>query len=824
MVVLHSLAKSAVTHAPSTNKAQALSAKQARQALKEARRRERLRQREQKRRKGAAKAPSSVQDKIAYEALFDDGICKVQAGLYSSTIRFDDLNYHNMSRRDQEIVFERFCELLNYIDDTAAVQLTIFNRQLKPEEQADVFLPVPAVDDGLGRLREEFNQMLRSKADCGSSDRIIEHYFTFTVRERSHAQAAELLAQIEKEAISVLRGIGVYAVHIDGYERLALLNRVFWPDEELFFSYQSAAASHLRSKDAISPMSLECPKAKNDIIRYGETYGRTLAITTCGKLDGYPADLSDRVIFDIASVPTDMVITMHLAPVPQDKALDLVNSQYISMDQERHSLRRKSKNEGYDPDEMLPLELKDQIADAEELRADLKQRNQRMFRGSFLVYVYASDEERLKEATRLVKDKASKLTYKLATLEYQQLEGLNSTLPLGKNHIDALRTFTTATAAMFQPWASLEVQHKDGLYGGLSPSGRFILYNRFSLPAPHAMWLGSTGSGKSMAVKREIAQVLMRRPNAQVFIIDPDNEYVPFVEAFGGRYLEVKPGSTDYINPCDISVASLAEGDPVARKSQFLMGLCEQVYPAPAHELSIIRSIIDRVTQTIYAQFTLTQDVRYVPNMGNLLSCLRSQPEAEAAALATALEAYTTGTMGQFGSASTVDMMSSRLVGVGLRDTGKVFRPKALHIITDMMWERLLENYAAGRETWMYFDEWQTHLQNASSAEFFLDLWARSRKFRGVANGITQHPETVLLHEEARRAMYNSPFVAMFNIEDPEPLAELYRMSADQRRHIENPEVGSGLYRIQGTLIPFSDRFPEDTELYRIMTTKACEG
>jgi hypothetical protein len=673
-------------------------------------------------------------------------------------------------------------------------------------------------------FRDEFNAMLKRNADVGRSDRILEHYFTFKVRASSAREASEQLAHIEQETTEALARIGSVARRLSGIERLGLLNNIFYPKEPFFFSYDALLHSSLRTKDAIAPMAITVPKAPANVVQYGDTYGRCLTLTA---KTGWPSDMSDRLIAELGVLDTDMVISFHLRPEAQDKALQMVAAKYVAMASERDARRRAAKNKSHllDPDDNVPFELKDRLADIEELRQDMKSRNLKMFYGTFLVYLYASSIDELDLATRQVKSAAYKLMYRLDAIETARplIDALNSVLPLGKCHIDIRRTLMTTNAAAMIPFASLQLQQPGGLYYGVERlSKRYLTFDRMSLRAPHGMYLGSTGSGKSFAVKREIVQILMRRPAAEIWISDPDNEYVDFVELMGGDYIEVQPDSPCYINLMDI----VPEPDgrwPIAKKSQFLMGVAESIYPLTGAEVAILRSVVDRCVIGLYEPY-IQGSIRTMPTFGDLLGLLKEQPEETAQNLATAFEGYSSGTMRQFGSLTTVDFSARRLHALGMRETGDVFRGLAQHVIVDMLWQRLLVNHARGVETWIYFDEFQTSLKSRQQAEFFLDLWARARKLSGIATAITQNPNTILDHEDARKALANSPFVALFDVPDPDGIGELFKLSTKQMEYLSHPQPGSGLYRIGEIIVAFSDDFPRDTELYRVMTTKPDEA
>jgi len=73
------------------------------------------------------KAPLTTQSTIPYKAMRKDGIAVLEDGIYSKTIEFFDINYHLAQTDDQMRIFEAYSKVLNYFDNTMAVQLSFVN-------------------------------------------------------------------------------------------------------------------------------------------------------------------------------------------------------------------------------------------------------------------------------------------------------------------------------------------------------------------------------------------------------------------------------------------------------------------------------------------------------------------------------------------------------------------------------------------------------------------------------------------------------------------------------------------------------------------------
>ena len=797
-----------------------ISASEAKQKLKEAKRRERDQASRNRRIRKSIKAPRSVQSAIRYDAMHEDGICMVQPGLYSASLRIINVDYHNLTDSEQWNVFTRYTELLNYFNSKTALQITLINREASDEENLDIYCKELLQDDGLNVYRQEFNEMIRTRKGTGHTARKLEPIITIAAQEQTLEAARKTLSQIKDEVSKKFEAMGSKVILMDGIERLEVINRVFFPGETLFFDYRALQNNSLRSKDAIAPSAITVPKTPNNVVQYGNTYGRTLALKTTG----YPSDLTDRIVQAIALLDCDLVMAFHLEPVDRKQALSVVNAKLNSMTGERVGQKRRAAERiGLDPEDMVSYALQDQIEDAEQLRNDLRKNNQEMFLGTFLVYVYADSLEKLNEHTRQVRDRAQSLLYQLepVALAPEVLSGLNSILPLGKNHLSMKRTLTTVTAATFMPLTNIELQQKGGLYYGVHAETEGILQiNRLaSNTAAHAMVIGGAGSGKSFKVKIEMAEALMKRPNARVYVIDPDSEYKPFIEAFGGRYITIKPESNDFINPLEIERDPDTGAYSLAEKAQFLKGLCEEIYPTEPKEQARLGSIIERVVQRIYRNYLEGNNVEQ-PTIKDLVEELSLQPEEIAQDLKVALEGYATGTMAQFGKHSNVNLDDARITGFGLKEATGAYKATAQHIISEMLWNQMMRNKLNGLETWIYFDEFQTLIKSPAQCEHFLNVYARGRKFNAVCTAITQSPDTILKNEQARIALFNSPYLFMFNMQIQTELHEQLELTQEQANYISSAQAGHGFLRINQTIIPFKDNFPPETQLYKVIDTR----
>lgn len=268
----------------------------------------------------------------------------------------------------------------------------------------------------------------------------------------------------------------------------------------------------------------------------------------------------------------------------------------------------------------------------------------------------------------------------MATLKYQQSDGLNTVLPIGTRKINAFRTLTTESLAVLMPFKVQEIMDKGGIFFGENAiSHNLIMCNKANLLNQSAFLLGVPGSGKSFSAK-ELITFLMLNTDDDILICDPEGEYAPLVEAMGdlGSVIRVSAGGRDRLNAMYM-VDGYGENNPIVVKSEFIMSLIEQIDKkgvGPQH-----KSIIDRCITNVYRN---AADAGTIPTLCTLRDMLLEQPEPEAKQIALSLELYTTGSLDIFGKQSNVDL-DKRIVVFDIHGLGSQLKPTGLLVITDTM-------------------------------------------------------------------------------------------------------------------------------------------
>ena len=475
--------------------------------------------------------------------------------------------------------------------------------------------------------------------------------------------------------------------------------------------------------------------------------------------------------------------------------------------------------------DIIPSDLATYGGEAKRLLQDLQTRNERMFLVPIIIMNTAPTRQKLENAIFQTASIAQKYNCALKRLDFQQEEGLMSSLPIGLNQIEIERGLTTSSTAVFVPFTTQELfQGGEALYYGLNAlSNNMIMVDRKQLKNPNGLILGTPGSGKSFSAKREMTNAFLITED-DIIVCDPEAEYYPLVQKLGGQVIRISPISTDYINPLDINVNYSEEENPLTLKSDFILSMCELIVGGKDGLQPVEKTIIDRSVRMVYQDYLADPVPEKMPILEDLYNILRNQKEPEAQRIATALEIYVHGSLNVFNHRTNVDV-NNRFVCYDIKELGKQLKKLGMLIVQDQVWGRVTANRSAGKSTRYYIDEFHLLLKEEQTATYSVEIWKRFRKWGGLPTGITQNVKDLLRSPEIANILENSDFIYMLNqaSEDRSILAQRLNISPHQLSYVTNSGEGEGLLFYGNVILPFIDRFPTDTELYRIMTTKLNE-
>ena len=763
--------------------------------------------------KGKKRAALSAQQTIPYVRMLPDGVCQLPGGLYTKTVEYEDINYSVASTEDQTAIFSGWSSFLNYFDSSLPFQLSFINRRSHSRSRYKV--NIPQAEDDFNSVRAEFTGMLKNQIARSNNGIERSKYITFGIPAESLDEARPRLERVEADVMSNFKRLGVPSEPMDGRARLALLHGQMHPGsrEPFRFSWGDIAKTGLGTKDFIAPDSFDFRQPR--LFRMGQYWG------AASYLQILASELSDKLLAEILELDAEMTVTLHIQTVDQLKAIKTIKGKISDIGKMKVEEQRKAVRAGYDPD-ILPPDLITFSKDAAELLADLQSRNERMFLLTFTVVNLAPTRQRLENDIFTVGGIAQKYNCTLKRLDWQQEQGFVSSLALGGNEVEIQRGMTTSSTAIFIPFMTRELRMAGpSLYYGMNAlSHNVIMADRKKLKSANGLYLGSTGSGKSFAAKRELLNVFLTIPQDRIIIVDPMGEYAPLVRRLGGQVIEIAPDSPNHINPMDIQMGGNDEDSPLSMKADFLLSLCELVVGGKEGLQPIEKTVIDRCVRLVYRDLALGVRDGRMPLLQDLYEELLKQPEPEARRVATALELYCTGSLNLFNHPTNVKT-DCRVVCIVLKGMGDNLRKIAMHVTNEFVNSSVNTNYQSGISTWCYFDEFHVLLRDQLTASYFVSIWQMLRKRGCVPSALTQNVKHLLASPEIQNILDNTDFMILLSQaqSDRAILAKQLGISEHQLSYITHSNSGEGLLFYGNVTIPFMDRFPRG-EIYDLLTTR----
>ena len=749
--------------------------------------------------------------------MFPDGICRVTDSYYTKTVQFQDINYQLNQNEDKTAIFDGWCDFLNYFDSSVRFQLSFVNMSANKDNYARYITISPQGDD-FDSIRLEYTQMLQNQLARGNNGLIKTKYLTFGVEADGLKAAKPRLERIETDILNNFKRLGVAAEPMNGMERLRLLHGMLHMDEQepFRFSWDWLAPSGLSVKDVIAPSSFE--------FRTGRSFGVGRRIGCASFLQILAPELNDRMLADFLDMESSLIVSMHVQSVDQVKAIKTIKRKITDLQKMTIEEQKKAVRAGYDMD-IIPSDLATYGTEAKKLLQDLQSRNERMFLLTFIVVNTAGSRQQLDNNVFQAVSIAQKYNCQLTRLDFRQEEGLMSSLPLGLNQIEIQRGLTTSSVAIFIPFTTQELfqDGKEALYCGLNAlSNNLIMVDRKRLKNPNGLILGTPGSGKSFAAKREITNVFLVTDD-DIIICDPEAEYGPLVERLHGQVIKISPTSPHYINPMDLNLNYSDDENPLSLKSDFILSLCELIVGGKDGLMPVEKTIIDRCVRMVYRDYLSDPVPENMPILEDLYNELRRQEEKEAQYIATALEIYVSGSLNVFNHRTNINI-ANRIVSFDIKELGKQLKKIGMLIVQDAVWNRVTVNREAHKSTRYYIDEMHLLLREEQTAAYTVEIWKRFRKWGGIPTGITQNVKDLLSSREVENIFENSDFILMLNQAsgDRQILAKQLNISPHQLSYVTHSGEGEGLLFYGNVILPFVDRFPRG-ELYDLLTTKPQE-
>lgn len=750
-----------------------------------------------------------MQQALPIKAIYEDGIFQVDKEKYSKSFKFTDINYAVAGQEEQENMFIDYGTILNMLDESADSKLTIINRKLNKVD-FDKKMKLDIGDDYLTPYRKEYNDILAS-CSIETNGIIQEKIITITIDKPDVLSARTYFSKTSAKLESCFSKLGSKLEDLDINERIRIFYDFYRVGEEdiFYFDIKEFMKKGHSFKDYICPDTFEF---KSDYFKMGERYGRVLY------LKEYATYLKDDIASELTDLNKNMMLSIDIKPLPIEKAIREAEKRRLGVEKNISDWQRRQ-NENNNFSAVIPYSLEQQREASKEMLNDLTNRNQKMFLCNLIIVHTANSKEELDSDTENLKLTAGKYLCQLTTLKFQQMDGLNTVLPSGTKRIKTNRTLITESLSAFMPFKVQEIQDPQGIYYGQNIiSKNMILVDRTKLQNGNSFILGVSGSGKSFAAKQEITSIALKDENADIIILDPEAEYAPLIKALGGEVIKISATSNNHINALDLNKDYSENHRSIVAKAEFILSLCEQIIKNITPNQ---KAIIDRCTNIVYKYYEQGNFQGTPPTLDDFRDVLLQQNEREARDIALALELFTKGNLNTFAKPTNVKTQN-RLICYDINDLGEQLTPIGMLVILDNILNRITKNRKSGKRTYIFIDEIYLLFRYKYTTEFVYTLWKRIRKYGGCATGITQNVQEILANEKASLMLSNSELIIMLNqsATDREQLASLLKISETEQTHINNVSSGEGLMKVRNSLIPFKNKFPKNTKLYRLMTTR----
>lgn len=751
----------------------------------------------------------------------NDGIFRGCDGAYSKMIRFSNLNYLVLTDQEKKEFIMEWYEIINTFSAGATYKISIIKNK-RDDESFETETLLKQKKDELAFYRSCYNEMLKQKAVKTNFIKQ-ELFLTISVSGKDLETARTFLNRSISEISTKMKAIGSIVEEVGTKERLQLIYNMYHIGEEQGFSMidvDKILKNGHHARDIIMPEYLQ---RGNDYLNVGGKFARTLYFSPVS----YPTFFRDDTLTELCRMNKTMVVSFDLVPLLMEEALKMVDSISLGLETDVSNWQRRQ-NQNNNFSAVLPFHFENRRKELDEYYNDLNNRNQRMYLGLVTILHFADTLEELDSDTEMLKRTAQGKMVKLVPLTFEQEDGICTCIPFGENRFldgnaPKMKTFTSEGIAIHTPFSVQEISHKKGIYYGVNPmSSNLILVNRKELQNGNGIFLGVSGSGKSFAVKKEIINVFLSTQD-DIIIIDPESEFAPLIHAFGGEVAVISSDGENHINALEMNAFYGEEKDPFRIKSDFVMSMCEQLMGSKAVGLRE-KSIIDQCMRTIFDPYIKSGFTGKNPTLIDLREELLHMGNPIAEDIALQLQLFTVGSQDTFAHQTNVDI-KNRLVCYDIRELGENMKTMGMLIIMDNIINRISQNRAQGKNTWVYIDEFYLMLKQNYTAQAFDELWKRIRKYGGLGSCITQNVNVMLESSMGRNMISNSEFIVMLNQsgKDREDLAELLGINDKQIRYITNAQKGCGLMKVGDSIVPFVDDFPKDNPLYKFMTTKLDE-
>lgn len=789
---------------------------------------------EGKEKKEKTNLSKKVLDTIPYKKILADNIWFLGKKMYSKAYTFDDINFNLADEEQQYIYLERYIEFMNVLDDTVDCQICLWNSKINIEEFRHRTLMKQRSDEFFN-LRFEYNTRVLEENIKKGQNAIQKHmYITLTIKAPDEETAARKFKSLDVATVNSFNRIGNTNLReLTSQERVEML-------KDFFIGTDESPVPALTDEDFAKGKEKLCfvPDYfdfKKDYFMFNDTYAKTIFIRE------YPATATSEIFTDLLATGIEIMITTNIEAYDTAAARKLVQHQITAIDTDMAKREVAAAQHGNFSSQM-PQRIKNQRDSMVSVFDKITTKDQKLFLTNIQILIKAKSYEELMNNAEVIESTLKRSGCVKGEMAWEQEDGMCDCLPIGyQRKFGWQRTMPSESVAIFMPFNVKEMQMKNAVYYGLNVlSHNIITFDRMTgLINPSGFVLACPGSGKSFLVKREIVDVFLRNPNADILIIDPEREYWKLAEAFNGSVVRFSNGSKSYINPFDFDLALLNEKDDdddeeqidvIADKCQLItsfISCMDTKHPLNVQE----KAFVDRCVSKAYIKSGVldTLDPKDMPTLGTFLECMKEETENVNKdmkdKLIMTIDMYVNGSAKYFNNQTNIDT-DNRFISYDIRDLNGNLKTQSMLLILDYIWNRLSRNRDLGRATYIYFDEAHLLFADEYALDYLRMLWKRARKYGGVLTGITQNVEDLLKDDKSRSMLSNSEFLALLkqNPTDAAKLQDILHFTDSEIQYVNDTPPGHGILVLGGKdKIPFYDEFPKDTELYSKMTTNFSE-
>ncbi len=791
---------------------------------------------------------TTAQKTIAYEMMYEDGICKVKGNFYTKMLTFNDINYDLLEEEDRAGILEDYSSFINFFDPSVYFNMLLFNRKINEKSLMDQF-SIPPQGDFADDLREELEKILKTQAAKGTNGIIKSKYFIFGCECENLEDARLKIRNLEADICRNFINMGTFAKPLNGNERLQVMYEYFNQGQmcPIRFDLKELMVTGSSEKDLIAPSCFDF--SWDESFKMGNMYGGVSYINIIAP------KATDQFLKKILDIDDNITVSIHMNTFDPLEAIKMVDRKLADIQANKIDEQKKAVRAGYDMD-ILPAKLLAYEADTKALSEDLNNSNQKLVTTTYLVAYFAKSQKKLATLRQRIDGIVQQSNNLLVPLSYIQEQALMSASPIGRNTTGEIpflkkkssgvgRVLTTRCCAVMVPFCTQELfMPAPALYYGLNTlSNNIILADRKALRNPNGVVLGTPGSGKSFAVKRELLSVfLMDRDD--IIICDPEGEYYPLVNALHGQVIKLATTSKDYLNPMDIILSGKKDEESVQNdkealqvKSDFILTLCDNIAGGTEGLGNDVKGIIDECIKDIYEKYIndpIPENMPVLEDLYNALNTydpktifeegLKIEAKKQAVRIASSLNLFVHGSQNYFNHRTTVDSRN-RVICFDIRDLSTQLKSLGMLIVQDAVWNRVSNN-RGNISTRYYCDEFHLMLRDKQTSSYMVEMWKRFRKWGGIPTGITQNVTDFFRSPDVEGILGNSDFVYLLNqsADDQDILADKLHLSEEQLKFVTDSDQGCGLIKYNNVILPFTDRYPIDTNTYKVMTTKPQEA